>query len=44
MSMDKKTIAIKCPACGEQVQSVAYDGIIKGYCANEKKQVIIKVD
>ena len=30
---------INCPACGQQVEAVARDGRVEGYCAVAKKRV-----
>ena len=32
-------LKVICPACGQQVEAVAWDGRIKGYCAIAKKYV-----
>jgi len=32
-------VQILCPACGEQVEAVAKDGQVKGYCAVAKQYV-----
>ena len=32
-------VRVVCPACGQQVESVASDGRIKGYCAIAKQSV-----
>ncbi len=32
-------VQVVCPACGEQVEAVARDGHIKGYCAVAKQHV-----
>ena len=32
-------VQIVCPACGQQVQAVATDGRVKGYCAVAKQHV-----
>ncbi|GAI06907.1 unnamed protein product, partial [marine sediment metagenome] len=32
-------VQIVCPACGQQVQAVATDGRVKGYCAVVKQSV-----
>ncbi len=33
-----------CPACGQQVEAVAWDGRIKGYCAIAKKYVDFSIE
>ncbi len=30
---------VMCPACGQQVEAVARDGRVQGYCANAKQSV-----
>jgi endogenous inhibitor of DNA gyrase (YacG/DUF329 family) len=32
-------VQVICPACGEQVEAVASDGRVKGYCAVAKQSV-----
>jgi hypothetical protein len=32
-------LKVICPACGQQVEAVAWDGRVKGYCAIAKKYV-----
>jgi len=40
MSLEKlEVLKIICPACGQQVEAVAWDGRIKGYCAIAKQSV-----
>ncbi|MBA7658868.1 hypothetical protein ES703_66828 [subsurface metagenome] len=34
-----ETIKVICPACGQQVEAVARDGQVKGYCAIAKQYV-----
>ncbi len=34
-----ETIKVICPACGQQVEAVARDGRVKGYCAIAKQYV-----
>ena len=33
-------VRVICPACGQQVEAVASDGRVKGYCAIAKQSVI----
>jgi len=33
-----------CPACGQQVEAVARDGRVKGYCAIAKKYVDFPIE
>ena len=40
MSLDnQERFKIICPACGQQVEAVAWDGRVQGYCAVAKKYV-----
>ncbi|MBA7665761.1 hypothetical protein ES703_73835 [subsurface metagenome] len=32
-------VQVTCPACGQQVEAVAADGRVKGYCAVAKQYV-----
>ena len=32
-------VQVSCPACGEQVEAVAADGQVKGYCAVARQSV-----
>ena len=32
-------VKIICPGCGQTVESVAHDGVVKGYCAVAQKVV-----
>ena len=41
--MEKTIHAIHCPACGQFVKAVAYDGRVQGWCAVKGKQVIQQV-
>ncbi len=34
-----KLVKVICPACGQQVEAVAWDGRVKGYCAVAKQYV-----
>jgi len=36
-------LKVICPACGQQVEAVARDGRVKGYCAIAKKYVDFQV-
>ncbi|MBA7500442.1 hypothetical protein ES708_26151 [subsurface metagenome] len=31
--LELKRIQVVCPACGQQVEAIATDGRVKGYCA-----------
>jgi hypothetical protein len=35
---------IVCPACGQTIEAIVCDGVIKGLCAMTGKQVFIKLD
>jgi hypothetical protein len=35
---------IQCPACRQEVEAVAHDGIIKGYCSVKKRGIWLKMD
>jgi len=37
-------IQVVCPACGEQVEAVAMDGRVKGYCAVAKQYVDFQIE
>ena len=37
-------VSVICPACGQQVQAVATDGRVKGYCAVVKQDVDFLVE
>ena len=40
MSLAKlELLKVICPACGQQVEAVARDGLVKGYCAIAKQYV-----
>ena len=41
--MKRSECVVTCPACSKQINAVAYDGVVKGYCANARKFVTIKV-
>jgi endogenous inhibitor of DNA gyrase (YacG/DUF329 family) len=32
-------VTVHCPGCGETVEAVAQDGVVKGYCAKARKIV-----
>ena len=32
-------VQVICPACGQQVEAIASDGRVKGYCATAKQSV-----
>jgi len=34
-----KRVQVMCPACGQQVEAIARDGRVKGYCAVAKQSV-----
>ena len=34
---------ITCPACNKQINAVAWDGVVKGYCANTRQYIVIKI-
>jgi len=38
-----KRVLVFCPACGQQVEAVARDGQVKGYCAVAKQHVDFRV-
>jgi len=35
----REQIQIECPACGQMVEAVVWDGRVKGYCAVAKQYV-----
>ena len=37
-------LKVICPACGQQVEAVARDGRVKGYCAIAKKYVDFEIE
>jgi len=37
--MKPERVQVVCPACGQEVQAVASDGRVKGYCAVAKRYV-----
>jgi endogenous inhibitor of DNA gyrase (YacG/DUF329 family) len=37
-------LVVKCPACGQQVEAVARDGRVKGYCAVTKQHVDFQIE
>lgn len=37
-------VEVVCPACGQQVQAVATDGWVKGYCAVVKQHVDLLIE
>jgi len=37
-------VQVICPACGQQVQAVATDGRVKGYCAVVKQYVDLLIE
>jgi len=37
-------VQVICPACGEQVEAVASDGRVKGYCAVAKQYVDFQIE
>ena len=39
MAVNRERVQVICPACGEQVEALAKDGRVKGYCAIAKQQV-----
>ena len=34
---------VTCPKCNQQVKAVAWDGVVKGYCANAREFVTINI-
>ena len=34
---------VTCPACNKQINAVAWDGVVKGYCTNARKFVTINI-
>lgn len=41
--MEKTVQTVRCPACGQFVKAVAYDGRVQGWCAVKGKPVALKV-
>ena len=41
--MTRSEHLVTCPKCNQQVKAVAWDGIVKGYCANARKFITIKI-
>ena len=39
----RERIQVVCPACGQQVEAVAWDGWVKGYCAVGKQFVDFRI-
>jgi len=37
-------VQVICPACGQQVEAVATDGRVKGYCAVARQSVDIQIE
>jgi len=37
-------LRVTCPACGEQVEAIARDGRVKGYCAVAKQSVDFEIE
>lgn len=37
--MKLERVQVTCPACGQQVEAIASDGRVKGYCAIAKQSV-----
>ncbi|MFC1901846.1 hypothetical protein ACFLX3_02840 [Chloroflexota bacterium] len=37
--MNMERFQVICPACGQQVEAVARDGRVQGYCADAKQSV-----
>ncbi len=45
MSLEKPELfKVICPACGQQVEAIARDGRVKGYCAIAKKYVDFSIE
>ncbi len=45
MSLAKlELLKVICPACGQQVEAIARDGRVKGYCATAKQYVDFLVE
>jgi len=38
-AVNLERVQVTCPACGQQVEAVATDGRVKGYCAVAKRYV-----
>ena len=43
MHMTRSEHVITCPKCNQQVKAVAWDGVVKGYCANARQYIMIKI-
>ena len=41
--MEKTTHTVRCPACGQTVKAVAYDGKVQGWCAVKGRLVTLQV-
>ena len=39
MAVNRERVQVICPACGQQVEALARDGRVKGYCAVAKQYV-----
>lgn len=37
-------VRVTCPACGQRVEAVAWDGRVKGYCSVAKQSVDFKIE
>jgi endogenous inhibitor of DNA gyrase (YacG/DUF329 family) len=42
--VELERLVVRCPACGQQVEAVAKDGRVRGYCAVTKQLVDFQVD
>jgi len=42
--MKLELLKVTCPACGQQVEAVARDGRVKGYCAIAKQYVDFPIE
>ena len=42
--MKPERVQVICPGCGQQVEAVAWDGRVKGYCAVAKQYVDFLID
>jgi len=42
--LELERVQVICPACGQQVEAVAWDGWVKGYCAVAKQYVDFQIE
>ena len=42
--LELERVQVICPACGQQVEAVAKDGQVKGYCAVAKQYVDFRIE